>query len=127
MFIPKASSFKLSFVFCFVDLLENILKSAIVFFEDSVLCCKIARIVAGEGVLHARVSEAVNRFISVIHAHHYTSAREIEDIKLSRFSAVRWSERHSELTGHLWAEISRSVLIAKGVSAHNNRLSPSRY
>ena len=104
----------------FIYFLEEVLESAIVALEDGVLGGHVARVVAGEGVLHARVGEAVDGLVSVVHAKHDTGTLEVVDLEFSGLRAILRSESRGELTWNLGAEVSGSVLIAKSVSANDN-------
>ena len=118
--VPETSSLELCLVGGLVDLLEDVLEATIVLLEDGVLGGQVARVVAGEGVLHARVGEAVDGIVSVVHAEHDTGTLEVEDLEVSGLRAILRGESHIELTWNLGAEVSGSVLIAKSVSTNDN-------
>jgi len=126
MLVPEASSLKLSLVFGLVDLLEDILEATIVFLQDGVLGGEVARVVAGESVLHARVGEAEDGLVSVVHAEHDTGALELVHVEVGGIRAVLGRESHGERSWHLGAEVSRFVLITEGVSTDNDGLGPAR-
>jgi hypothetical protein len=68
MFIPEAFGFVLLFVLFFVDFLENIFETAIVFFEDGVFGGHVEREATFEGKLERRMSKAFDGSIRVVHA-----------------------------------------------------------
>ena len=123
--VPETSGLELLLVVGLVDLLEDVLEATVVSLEDSVLGGQVAGVVASESVLHARVGEASDGLVSVVHAHEDTSALEVEHLELGGVASVSRGEGHGELAGSLGAEIGGSVLITEGVSANNDGLGPA--
>ena len=125
MLVPETSCLKSVLIFRFVDFLKDVLEATVVPLQDCVFGRQVARIIPAQGVLHARTSKAIDRFISVVHSHHDAWAREVVHIELGGLRAVLGCEGHSEFTGRLWAEVSRPVLITKGVSAYYDGFGPA--
>ena len=126
MLIPKIRSLELSSVVLLIDLLEDILEATVVSFKNSVLGRHVARIVSGEGILHASMSESIDGLVGVVHAHQDARSWEVEHFEISGLRSILRLEAHCELAGHLGAEICGSILISESVSTDDDGLGPAR-
>ena len=73
MLIPDLLFLKCFFIFFVIDLLENVLESTVIAFQDSVLGGEVERILSVEGILEALFSELCYALVSVVHGYSYTS------------------------------------------------------
>jgi len=60
VFIPEFLGLKFFFVSGFVEALEDVFESSIIFFKDSVFGCHVKWIVSGEGVFEASVGKILD-------------------------------------------------------------------
>ena len=67
VFVPQFLSFELFLVGGFVDALEDVLESTVIFLQDGVFGGHVERVVSLDGVLEAGVGEGFNRSIVVEH------------------------------------------------------------
>ena len=72
------------------------------------------------------MSESINRFVCVEHTHDNSRSLELVDLEFSGLCSALGSESHCESTRLLHDSISCFVLVSKGVSSNDDRLSPSR-
>lgn len=126
MLIPETLGLELSFEGALVDVLKNVLEAAIILLHDRVLGAQVQRVVALEGILEARLSEARDGGIGVVHAHE--DARVLELVSLhhgrGRVDVLRL-EGHDEIASLLGNEVSGAVLVTESVSANDDRLGPA--
>ena len=125
MLIPETCSLKLSSVVLLVDLLEDVLEATVVSLKNRVLGRQVAWVVSAESVLHACVSKSIDGLISVVHTHQDTGRWEVEHFEICGLRSILRLEGHCEFAGHFGAEIGRSVLITKRVSADDDGLGPA--
>ena len=125
MFIPKSSIFKLFFIVLFVDVLENVLESSIVFFHNCVLGGQITWHVSGESLFETFVSETSDGFIGIVHTHQNTWGFKVVNFHSLFLRTIFWSENNLELTGFVNDSISSSILISESMSSNNDWFSPS--
>jgi hypothetical protein len=125
MLIPEFLFFELFLVGFFVDSLEGILESAVVFFHDGIFGSQIERVLSLEGEFEATVGESFDTFVSVVHSHTNSSlSGEVVDLELLN-SAVISSEGHFELSRFGDNKVSGSVLVTVSVSADDDRFLPA--
>lgn len=124
MLVPQLLGLELGLVVLLVDLFEDILESAVVALHDGVLSAHVEWIASLQGVLEAGMREAFDGLVSVVHAHQDTRPFELVDRDLFGFSFLR-SKGHRESAWFAGNHILRSVLVSKGMSANDDRLSPA--
>lgn len=73
----------------FKNILEDVLESSIVSFEDGVLRAEVQGEFLGDGVLEATVSKSGYRFICIVHAHRHTAFV----FKLIHLESLLWPTR----------------------------------
>jgi len=101
VFIPDFKFIKLWFIILLKDLFEDILESAIILLQDSILCAQVKRELSGDSKLEASMSEFIDWLICVIHAHQDSISLEIIDF-VDLFSwAILWDEFNLEFAW-LW-------------------------
>lgn len=125
MFIPDLFSFKLLFIVLFINFLESVFKSSIIFFENGVLGCEIERIFSVECELEAAVSETLNTLISVIHSESNTACSFVMVNFHFLLCSVIAFENDMECAWLINNEIGGFVLIAKCMTTNNDWLFPS--
>ena len=68
MLIPKFFGFEVSLILFFVDFLEGVLESSIVFLQNGVFGGHVEGVVSLKGKLETAVSEFFNGLVGVVHA-----------------------------------------------------------
>lgn len=125
MLIVQLLALKFLFVVFLIDLLENILKSSIIFLQDSVLCAHEQGIVPLESKLKWSVSKVCYRLIRVVHSHEDTWTFEGVHVERFLFWTIFWYKLNLKFSWFLSHVVGRLVLITKCVSSNHNRLVPS--
>ena len=125
MFINYSGFFIFFPEFIFVNFLENIFETSVVSFQNSIFGRHVKRPFFIERHLHRRTCKAINRFVGVIHAQRYTIAFKIVHFPFFGFS-VFVCKGHFECAFSLDHHIGSFVLIAKSMTADNDRLCPTR-
>lgn len=125
MFIPDSQLVELWLVLGFKDLLEDILETSVVLFQNCVLGGHVERHLLGNGHLETRVSESGNRFVSVVHGHGHTLANKVVNVHDNGFTATFRLVNELEFARTWCDEIGGSVLVAESVSADDDRLGPA--
>ncbi len=124
MLVPQASSFELLLVLFLVESLEGVNEESIVLFENGVFARELQWEASVKGVAEACAAESLNRSISVEHAHVDTGLN-VSNVLLDGGTSVLRGEGDVDTAGLCDNVILAAVLIAKSMSANNNRLSPS--
>mmetsp|Transcript_33511 Transcript_33511/g.51484 ORF Transcript_33511/g.51484 Transcript_33511/m.51484 type:complete len:253 (+) Transcript_33511:527-1285(+) len=127
MLVPETFLLELSLVVLVVNIFEDVLEPAIVTLHDGVLGAHVNGVVALEAVPEASVGESGDRRIGVVHAHQHSGSLELEHFDLGLGGSAVGLEDHGEFSGLAGHEVLGSVLVAKGVSANDNGLGPSRH
>jgi len=124
MFVPDTESLEFSLVLL-VDFSENILESAVVFLEDSILSRQVQGVLSFKSELEAGMSEKTHRLISIVHSHTNTTSFVLEHIEFLGLSSIVGDEVNLEFTRSVDNEISSFVLITKSMSSDDNGLGPA--
>ena len=103
---------------------KQILKAAIIGFEDRVLGREIKRPSAIKRIIHAGAGKIANGIVKIIHAHRDAGRRKIEYF-LFDTRAVCALPDHLQLAGAGNKKVRRLVLIAKRMTADDNRVRPT--
>jgi len=123
--VPDSGRGELGLVVALEHFLEEVLETAVVLLEDSVLGAKVERPLLLKRVLHAALGKTEDRLVGVVHAHGDSSRREIENGEVHLLSAIFGSEGHLELAGSGNDDVGRSVLVSESVTSDDDRLGPS--
>jgi hypothetical protein len=101
-------------------------KSAAIGLEDRVFGRQVQRPAALQRKVKARLGEASDRVVKIVHTHRDTAAGELEDFMHLRLATLR-GERHCQSAGFRYDEICRGILVAIGMTADYDGLCPIRY
>ena len=101
MFIPDASSNKLSLVLLIIDGLKDVLESTVILFEDRVLGAEVKRPSFLEGVNKAAVGKVSDRLVCVVHSNSNSSSGVVEDLICCLFASIRGGENDLKLSGSI--------------------------
>ena len=126
MLIPKFFGFEVSLILFFVDFLEGVLESSIVFLQNGVFGGHVEGVVSLKGKLETAVSEFFNGLVGVVHAQSNTSVTcEFVDFHFF-FRAIISFENNFELSWLVNSEVGGLVLITKGMSSNDDGFFPAR-
>ena len=106
--------------------LEYVLEPPVIDFDDRVLGRKVERITAIERVIHRGAGEIADRVVEIVHRHGDAAAGKLEDFAFDLLAVV--ADKSQVKLAFAWhAEIGGAILIAKGVTADDDWLGPSRH
>lgn len=127
MLVPDLLGLELLDVFLVVDLLEDVLESPVVGFEDGVLSAHVQRISAIKGKLEARMREASNAVVGVVLRLRDTARLgEVEDLDLLGLSSIFGCEDHLQCARRANDFVFGAVLVTEGVATDDDGLLPAR-
>ena len=107
-----------------VDLLENILEPAVVFFQNRVLRTQIERPFFVQRHVETSVGKTADRSIRIVHAESYSVSLVV--IYLPRLGgSVLTGEGHGQFSGAVRNHVRSPILIAECVTADADRLGPA--
>jgi hypothetical protein len=125
MFIPNSLGLKLPLIILLENLLEDILKPAIIFLQNRILGAHIQRQILAQSQLETRVCEPGNRFISIVLCLGYPAAvGEIKDFDLAGLAALG-CEYHAQFAGPGDHSVFGPVLIPEGVAPDDDGFFPA--
>src|SRR6185312_2487315 len=122
VFIGEVGCLKFVLELLLVNGLEDVLKAAVVFLQNRVLRRQVNGQAARKSVIKARARKAADGLVDVIHGKGDAGTLEFEHFIVRRRRSVPWRKRKRQGTRFFHNNIGGAVLIAKGVTAHNNRL-----
>lgn len=125
--VLDAELIELLLVRLLVLLLEDVLESPVVLLHDRVLGREVEGPLLHQRVLEARLSEAADRLIGVVHADtHAALRRVVEHLPLLHLRTILRRERHLERARAIDGEVGTLVLITERVTPDHNRRRPAR-
>jgi hypothetical protein len=125
VFVPDLLGFEIFFVLFVVDIFENILESAVIFLEDSILGAQIKRVFSLKSELETAVGKFSDAFIGVVHTETDTPTVVFKNLHCFLFTSVFRGEDDLEGSWSIDNEISATILVTESVSADNDRLCPA--
>ena len=128
MLVPNTELVKLGLVLVVEQVLENVLKLAVVGLENGVLRAHIQWHLLVDGNAEAGVRKARDRLGGVVHGHsHTTLLRVVKHINVDLLAVgVRRGVRDRELTGARHDKVLAAVLVTKCMTTDANGLRPAR-
>lgn len=127
--VPDTSRLKVLPVLRLVDLLEDVLESAIVLLQNRIFGAHVQRHLHAKRVFETCVREPRNALLSVVLRLSYTTLgllREFEDLDLLGLAAFG-CEDHLERTWPRHNHVFRPVLVTEGMPTDDNGLLPARH
>ncbi|KCZ86404.1 NADP-dependent isocitrate dehydrogenase [Hyphomonas adhaerens MHS-3] len=109
------------------DFLEDVLEAAVIGFQDRVLGRQVDRPLALQAIVHAGAGEVADRLVEVVHAHGDTGAGEVEHFEFLGVGPVGGFPLHGQLAFARHEEVGGLVLVAKCVTADDDRTGPARH
>lgn len=126
MLVPDLLGLELRLVGGVVELLEDILETAIVLLEDGVLGAHVERELLVNGKLERSVGETSDGLVGVVLSlGNTTTVLELVDLNLLGLTTLG-GEDHGELSGAGEDGILGTVLVTEGVAADDDGLLPAR-
>lgn len=124
--VPDLLGLKVLLVLGVVQLLEDVLESAIVLLEDGVLGAHVQRHALVKSKLEGGVGETSDGLVGVVLGlGNAATVLELVDLDLLRLAAFG-GINHGQLSGARGNEILGTVLVTKGVTANDDGLLPAR-
>lgn len=124
MLVPDLLGLELRLVLRVVELLEDVLETAVVFFEDGVLGAHVQRELLVERELEAGVRKARDALVRVVLGLGDTAAvLELVDLNLLGLATFRRVD-HAELAVAGDDEVLGAVLVTKGMATDDDGLLP---
>ena len=115
------------FIVLLIHFFKNILKPAVIFFQDCVFSGQVEGPFFIDSLIKTRVGKTVNWLIRIIHGHGYAITPEVIHLKNLRFAPVLGGKGNSQSPFSFHHEISGPVLISKCMSADTDRFFPGCY
>ena len=123
--IPDLLGLEVLGVVLLVDLLEDVLETAIVLLQDGVLGAHVQGETLHESHLEGGMGEATDRVISVVLALSNTATLEVVHVDALGLTTLGGVD-HLELTGTGDDTVLGTILVTEGVAANDNGLVPAR-
>src|SRR3546814_1067083 len=123
MLIFRTSCIEFRLEFALENLLEQVREPAIIGFQNRILGGKIQRPFAIQRVIHRCAGEIANRLVQIVHRHCNARGGELEHFLVNSI-AVLALKHQAQLTRSGHEKIGSAILIAKGMAADYNRISP---
>jgi len=126
VFVPQLLAFIFLLVCGLINLLENVLKSAIIFLQYGVLSTQIQWISSVQSIFETGMSKGCDTFVSVVHCHiDTTSILEFVNFVYYFSRSICRSKFNLYFAWLVSNQICGAILITKGVPSNNYGLSPA--
>src|SRR5216684_1013482 len=106
------------------NLLEQILETAIVDFENGVLGGEIYRVLALQAVVETGAREAADRLVQIEHRKADARTRSLEDLALDRYPAAVGLERELDRSRAVKLDLGGAILVPETVTGDDDREVP---
>ncbi len=124
MLVPDLGGFVLLFELGIINFLEDVLEAPVIDLQNGVLGREVAGNAAAKRVVERGAGKVADGLVKVVHAHGDARCRGVKHLVLD-FGAVVADELHRQFAFAGEFEIGGAVLIAKCVTANDDRLGPS--